>query len=159
MGESCVIVPQNKMTKFKTYAFYFYEFQEEEEEEEEEESQEVQQTSRRSSFSAEGHVPTPDECASFRQSFDSATSMVFHRRTGLPLTSSPAPLRRGRDKFDFDDSITSPHDIKKALFAKKSGGIILEKSNASQTGENKENINGCHEPTSETKTATVIYFF
>ena len=77
------------------------------------------QSSRRSSFSADAHVPTPEDCAHFRQSFDSATSMVFHRRTGLPLTSSPAPLRRGKDKFDFDESITSPHDIKKALFSKK----------------------------------------
>ena len=37
------------------------------------------------------------------------------------MTSSPAPLRRDRkDKFDYDDTINSPHDIKKALFAKKS---------------------------------------
>lgn len=77
------------------------------------------QSSRRSSFSADAHVPTPEDCAHFRQSFDSATSLIFHRRTGLPLTSSPAPLRRGKDKFDFDESITSPHDIKKALFSKK----------------------------------------
>ncbi len=97
------------------------------EEEEDEEGDDVEDilerppSSRRSSFSdAAGHyVPTPDECVSFRQSFDSATAMVFHKRTGLPLTSSPAPLRRGHDKFDYDDSITSPLDIKKALFAKK----------------------------------------
>jgi len=130
--------------------------EDDEEEEEEEEPEEVQQTSRRSSFSqGEGHVPTPDECASFRQSFDSATSMVFHRRTGLPLTSSPAPLRRGRDKFDFDDSITSPHAIKKALFAKKSSGIIMEKLNSSSRDcENKEN-HGL-EITSETKEAKTM---
>ena len=97
----------------------------EEDEDEEEIDQEFldqevpDQSSRRSSFSADAHVPTPEDCAHFRKSFDSATSMVFHRRTGLPLTSSPAPLRRGKDKFDFDESITSPHDIKKALFSKK----------------------------------------
>lgn len=94
----------------------------EDDEDDEDDEEEVVVTSRRSSFSSDGCyvVPTPDECASFRQSFDSATSMVFHRKTGLPLTSSPAPLRRGTDKFDYDDSINSPHDIKKALFAKKS---------------------------------------
>lgn len=51
----------------------------EDDEEEEDLEIEVQNTSRRSSFSADGHVPTPDECASFRKSFDSAASMVFHR--------------------------------------------------------------------------------
>ena len=79
--------------------------------------------------------------------------------TGLPLTSSPAPLRRGRDKFDFDDSITSPHAIKKALFAKKSSGIIMEKLNSSSRDcENKENhLNHSLEITSETKAAKVIF--
>ena len=93
-----------------------------EDDDDEDDEEEVVVTSRRSSFSSDGCyvVPTADECANFRQSFDSATSMVFHRKTGLPLTSSPAPLRRGTDKFDYDDSINTPHDIKKALFAKKS---------------------------------------
>lgn len=58
-------------------------------------------------------VPSSGDKDSFRKSFDSAASMVFHRRTGLPLTSSPAPLRKGKAKFDFDSSITSPHDIKR----------------------------------------------
>ena len=126
-----------------------------EEDDEEEDEEEIripppEDTSRRSSFSSDAHVPTPDECASFRQSFDSATSMVFHRRTGLPLTSSPAPLRRGTDKFDFDDSITSPHDIKKALFAKKASeakkALALslqqaEENNNNYASEDKENLN------------------
>ena len=58
---------------------------EDEEEEDEEDLEEDDRdvgghltNSRRSSFSSDGHViPTPDECASFRQSFDSATSMVI----------------------------------------------------------------------------------
>ena len=58
-------------------------------------------------------IPTSDDQDTFRKSFTSATSMVFHGRTGLPLTSSPAPLRKGKGKFDFDSSITSPHDIKR----------------------------------------------
>lgn len=61
-------------------------------------------------------VPSSAQKDTFRKSFDSATSMVFHRRTGLPLTSSPAPLRKGKAKFDFDSTISSPNDIKRALF-------------------------------------------
>lgn len=60
-------------------------------------------------------VPSPNKMVAFRKSFDSATSMVFHRHTGLPLTSSPAPMRRGI-KFDFDSGINTPKDIKRALF-------------------------------------------
>ncbi|KAI5643741.1 hypothetical protein NE865_04333 [Phthorimaea operculella] len=52
----------------------------------------------------------------FRWRFDSAASMVFHTKTGLPLTSSPAPLRRGNNCFDFDDSINGISGIKSALF-------------------------------------------
>jgi hypothetical protein len=58
-------------------------------------------------------VPSSSDMDNFRQSLDSATSMVFHRRTGLPLTSSPAPLRKGKANFDYDSSINSPHDIKR----------------------------------------------
>ena len=65
-------------------------------------------------------VPSANKKAAFRKSFDSATSMVFHSRNGLPLTSSPAPMRRrgagGSIKFDFDSGITTPKDIKRALF-------------------------------------------
>ncbi|KAI2810467.1 hypothetical protein BLOT_001628 [Blomia tropicalis] len=35
------------------------------------------------------HIPTEAEKAQFQRSLDSATSLVFHRRSGLPLTSSP----------------------------------------------------------------------
>ncbi len=45
-----------------------------------------------------------------------ATSMVFHSRNGLPLTSLTAPMRRGGIKFDFDSGISTPKDIKRALF-------------------------------------------
>lgn len=58
-------------------------------------------------------VPSPTEQAQFRKSLDNATSMVFHSRTGLPLTSSPAPIRRGKSCFDFDSSITSVSAIGK----------------------------------------------
>ncbi|KAL0858994.1 hypothetical protein ABMA27_010851, partial [Loxostege sticticalis] len=61
-------------------------------------------------------VPSPSEMDRFRWRFDSAASMVFHTKTGLPLTSSPAPLRRGNNCFDFDDSINGISGIKSALF-------------------------------------------
>ena len=64
-------------------------------------------------------VPSSNKKNAFRKSFNSATSMVFHRRTGLPLTSSPAPMRRGV-KFDFDSGISNPKDIKRALFEPQS---------------------------------------
>lgn len=52
-------------------------------------------------------IPSALEQAQFKKSLDNATSMVFHSRTGLPLTSSPAPIRRGNSCFDFDSSINS----------------------------------------------------
>jgi len=56
-------------------------------------------------------IPTLDEKNKFRKSLHSAASMVFHGKTGLPLTSSPAPLRRGQDRFDFDSSLVSPAQL------------------------------------------------
>lgn len=52
-------------------------------------------------------IPSALDQARFKKSLDNATSMVFHSRTGLPLTSSPAPIRRGNSCFDFDSSINS----------------------------------------------------
>lgn len=62
-------------------------------------------------------VPSAVDKAKFRRSLDSAAYLVFHARTGLPLTSSPAPVRRG-NSFDFDSSLTSVSAIKHALFDK-----------------------------------------
>ncbi|KAG5888004.1 hypothetical protein JTB14_016628 [Gonioctena quinquepunctata] len=62
-------------------------------------------------------VPSQSEKAKFRKNLDSAASMVFHSRTGLPLTSSPAPVRKGKSCFDFDSSINSVSAIKSALFS------------------------------------------
>ena len=52
-------------------------------------------------------VPSVLEQERFRRSLENAASMVFHSRTGLPLTSSPAPLRKGSSYFDFDSSLNS----------------------------------------------------
>ncbi|CAB3361281.1 Hypothetical predicted protein [Cloeon dipterum] len=62
-------------------------------------------------------IPSAMDKARFRQSLDSAASMVF--RSGLPLTSSPAPVRRGTC-FDFDSSLNSVQAIKGALFDSQS---------------------------------------
>lgn len=59
------------------------------------------------------NIPSALEQAKFRKNLDSAASMVFHSRTGLPLTSSPAPVRRGKSCFDFDSSINSVSAIKR----------------------------------------------
>lgn len=61
-------------------------------------------------------VPSPSDVDKFKWRLDSAASMVFHTKTGLPLTSSPAPLRRGTNCFDFDDTINGVSGIKSALF-------------------------------------------
>ena len=58
-------------------------------------------------------IPTMTQMDSFRKTLNSATSMVFHRSTGLPLSSSPAPLRKGKNNFDYDSSINKPTDIKR----------------------------------------------
>ena len=52
-------------------------------------------------------VPSAKDQERFRRSLENAASMVFHSRTGLPLTSSPAPLRRGSCCFDFDSTLNS----------------------------------------------------
>ena len=58
-------------------------------------------------------IPTMVQKDNFRKNLNSATSMVFHRNTGLPLSSSPAPLRRGAHDFGYDSSINTPNAIKR----------------------------------------------
>ncbi|XP_069692464.1 atos homolog protein A isoform X2 [Periplaneta americana] len=60
-------------------------------------------------------VPSALDKAKFRRSLDSAASMVFHCRTGLPLTSSPAPVRRGTTCFDFDSTLNSVSAIRRCM--------------------------------------------
>ncbi|XP_035205924.1 protein FAM214A-like isoform X2 [Stegodyphus dumicola] len=64
-------------------------------------------------------VPSAEKKALFRRSLDSATNLVFHQRSGLPLTSSPAPIRKCGTRFDFDSSLTSVSAIKRAFFEKE----------------------------------------
>ncbi|XP_037081883.1 protein FAM214A-like [Pollicipes pollicipes] len=59
-------------------------------------------------------VPSPASRAAFRRSLDSATSAVFSQKTGLPLSSSPAPLRRG-NAFHFDAALTKVKTFSSAL--------------------------------------------
>lgn len=57
-------------------------------------------------------IPSASAKAQFRRSLDSATNMVFHSKTGLPLTSSPAPLRKGK-RFDYDSTLNCIAAIKR----------------------------------------------
>lgn len=75
-------------------------------------AQEIQKESQ-SDVVGRQDVPSASERARFRRSFDSAASMVFHTRTGLPLTSSPAPVRRGTSHFDYDSSLNSVSAIRR----------------------------------------------
>ncbi|KAG8225558.1 hypothetical protein J437_LFUL002075 [Ladona fulva] len=61
--------------------------------------------------------------------------MVFHCRTGLPLTSSPAPIRRGT-RFDFDSSLNSVSAIRSALF--ESGERSEENEEEAESGSPPE---------------------
>uniref|UniRef100_A0A2R5L3V1 Atos-like conserved domain-containing protein n=1 Tax=Ornithodoros turicata TaxID=34597 RepID=A0A2R5L3V1_9ACAR len=94
-------------------------------------------------------VPTAAERAQFRRSLDSATSMVFHQKTGLPLTSSPAPLRKSGASFDFDSTLTSVSAIKKALFEKEPDGIEYQ---------NTEDLISSSAPASITTSSLVVNF-
>ncbi|XP_032673700.1 uncharacterized protein LOC116845301 [Odontomachus brunneus] len=77
-------------------------------------------------------VPSALEQERFRRSLENATSMVFHSRTGLPLTSSPAPLRRGSCCFDYDSSLNSVSSKRSALFELNTppspGAVSLEET-------------------------------
>ena len=83
-------------------------------------------------------IPSSNDKDTFRKSFASATSMVFHRHTGLPLTSSPAPLRKAsKGKFEFDDSLTSPNNIKRALFQSRKATPVSPIKKVNKRGQKK----------------------
>lgn len=73
-------------------------------------------------------IPTVLDQKKFRKSLDSAASMVFHSRTGLPLTSSPAPIRKGTKCFDFDSQLNTVSAIRSALFELPSSSVGDEDS-------------------------------
>ncbi|XP_018400426.1 PREDICTED: protein FAM214A [Cyphomyrmex costatus] len=89
-------------------------------------------------------VPSALEQERFRRSLENAASMVFHSRTGLPLTSSPAPLRRGSCCFDYDSSLNSVSSKRNALFELNTppspGAVSLEETDrdAETAGEGEE---------------------
>ncbi|XP_076241182.1 atos homolog atossa isoform X2 [Calliopsis andreniformis] len=89
-------------------------------------------------------VPTAIEQERFRRSLENAASMVFHSRTGLPLTSSPAPLRRGSCCFDYDSSLNSVSSKRSALFELNTppspGAVSLEETDreTETAGEGEE---------------------
>lgn len=77
-------------------------------------------------YPSKADIPSTSEMDRFRWRLDSAASMVFHTRTGLPLTSSPAPLRKGKSCFDYDSSINGVSGIKSALFHPKAAAETSE---------------------------------
>ncbi|XP_048507260.1 uncharacterized protein LOC105689371 isoform X2 [Athalia rosae] len=100
----------------------------------------------KNSDAPEKGVPSAIEQEQFRRSFGNAASMVFHSRTGLPLTSSPAPLRRGSCCFDYDSSLNSVSSKRSALFELNTppspGAVSLEEGDreADITCEGEEAI-------------------
>ncbi|XP_074661274.1 atos homolog protein A-like isoform X2 [Tubulanus polymorphus] len=66
------------------------------------------------------HVPTDVERKQFHQKMENSTQMVFSRQTGLPLQSSPAPVKRNSyscpgGNFSFDANLATPRAIKNAV--------------------------------------------
>lgn len=76
-------------------------------------------------------VPSAQDKLKFRRSLDSAAQLVFHRCSGFPLTSSPAPVRRNHNSFSFDSSLNSVSAIKSALF-EPSNSVSSEDENESE---------------------------
>lgn len=95
---------------------------------------------------SDSRVPSAIEQERFRRSLENAASMVFHSRTGLPLTSSPAPLRRGSCCFDYDSSLNSVSSKRSALFELNTppspGAVSLEETDR----EIDHSIEGCEQP-------------
>lgn len=94
------------------------------------------------------HIPTPNSTDNtakskiMRSSLDSA----FHLKTGLPLTSSPAPLRKGGCRFDYDASLTSVAAIKRSTSFHSSAyhaGVALLRGAECECGEDALEGGGC----------------
>ena len=64
-------------------------------------------------LSAAIDIPSDGGSSSSRPSLKTPSKLAFHFKTGLPLTSSPAPLRKGGSRFDFDSSLNSVAAIKR----------------------------------------------
>jgi hypothetical protein len=61
-------------------------------------------------------VPSSQEVAGFRSCLQKSANAMFHSKTGLPLQSSPAPIKRtSSSSFDYDSSLTSVRSIKNSI--------------------------------------------
>ncbi|XP_015127431.1 uncharacterized protein LOC107048652 [Diachasma alloeum] len=115
----------------------------EEDDDVEEEIRKIQEV-RGEEETSDCRVPSAIEQERFRRSLENAASMVFHSRTGLPLTSSPAPLRRGSCCFDYDSSLNTVSSKRSALFELNTppspGAVSLEETDREidQSGEGFE---------------------
>ncbi|CAG9766500.1 unnamed protein product [Ceutorhynchus assimilis] len=92
-------------------------------------------------------IPIVQDQGKIRRNLGNTTSTVFHARTGLPLSSSPAPIRKGKNGFDFDSSLDTVSAIKSALFSssfsaeeesESEGSIISPCSPEIYTGPKKD---------------------
>ncbi|XP_066157619.1 atos homolog protein A [Euwallacea fornicatus] len=86
-----------------------------------------------------------------KRNLGNTTPAVFDNRTGLPLSSSPAPIRKGQTRFDFDSTLDSVSAIKSALFSssfstdeesENEGGIVSPRSPEIYEGPKKELYQG-----------------
>ncbi|CAH1789359.1 unnamed protein product [Owenia fusiformis] len=61
-------------------------------------------------------VPSAQEKATYRKSVDSSSNIIFHHSTGLPMQSSPAPMKkRTHERFEYDHSLNTVKSIKSAI--------------------------------------------
>lgn len=128
--------PHHCARAFETSIDNDYEYEEEDEDEEFGEAINVKTVDKTNVV-----TPTQTETDGFRKNFSSASAMVFHGRTRLPLTSSPAPLRKGAGSFAFDSSITSPDGVKRALFRAQSQKATATAKEVVEVEVGKENNN------------------
>ncbi|ODN02189.1 hypothetical protein Ocin01_04490 [Orchesella cincta] len=97
-------------------------------------------------------IPTLREKLQFETSLNHATSLVFHK-SGLPLTSSPAPIRRlgvaTAGRFDFDSTLIPKCSRGRAVGCSHFHGQRLSEPSQSLLGSFEESVlNGRIEPVS-----------
>lgn len=82
-------------------------------------------------------LPLSNEPVKIKRNLGNSIPSAFDDRTGLPLSSSPAPVRKGQSRFEFDSSLNTVSAIKSALF-----------SSSFSTDEESENEGGLVSPCS-----------
>ncbi|XP_064645223.1 atos homolog protein A-like [Lineus longissimus] len=61
-------------------------------------------------------IPTEKDKTNFHRNYTASASMLFNYATGLPMQSSPAPIKKNQTHaFGFDTTLTHPRAIKNAI--------------------------------------------